>query len=84
MENNQEHYIVIAKWQADLEGDVDILAVEHTVEKAREVFGKRLEKERAFAEEHGFEVYTDDDLNFDAGLPGHYADGHIHLYVQMV
>lgn len=84
MKNEDNHYVVILKWTADLESDVNILAVTHTEEEARGTFEERLVSERAFSEEQGFEIYTDKDLDFDAGLSGHYSEGHTHLYVQKV
>lgn len=78
------HYIVILDWaENDAEG-VDIIGVTHSLGEAKEMLNAQLIAERAFAEEHGYEIYEDLETLFDAGESGYYAASHTKLYIQEV
>ena len=80
------HYVVVCDWEADriCEGGVEIKAVAHTLEEAKEIFAEEVANEKKFAEGNGWEVLTDTDTEFDAGHFGYYNQEHTHLYIEEV
>ena len=81
-----KHYVVLLDWAIDdcCETGISILAVTHTLEEAKEVFAKHIDEERANAESRGWEIYTNEDTDFDSGHFGYYLADHIHLYIEEV
>lgn len=81
-----KHYVILCDWAVDhmCESGVDITAVTHTLEEAKEIFAKAVVDEKQYAEENGWEIFTDDDTEFDAGQFGYYAAEHSHFYIQEV
>ena len=78
------HYVIVLDWaENDAEG-VDIIAVKHTIEEAKEVFNEKLAEEKAYAIEREYEIYDETDTSFDAGESGYYAASHTTLYIQGV
>jgi hypothetical protein len=78
------HYVVVLDWaENDAEG-VDIIAVKHTLEEAKVVFNEKLAEEKTYAIEHGYEIYNETSISFDAGESGYYAACHTTLYIQGV
>ena len=83
------HYVVINEWTVDngeIANGVEIIAVCHSEEEAREAFEKRLPEEQDCARDSGWTVYEHDDvaLVFDAGKEGFYDAEHTKLYVESV
>ena len=78
------HYVVILDWATEDCEAVDILAVKHNLEEAKKVFDEALVKERAYAEEHSFEIFEDIDTLFGAGEAGYWSTNHTKLYIQAV
>ena len=79
-----EHFIIINDWSNDYECGVTILGVAHTLEEAKEIFNNCVGDEKNHAEEHGYEIYTDYETDFDAGEDGYYAREHTRVYIQKV
>ena len=79
-----EHYVVIHKWASEYEQGFSILGVVHSLEEAKEIFNKVLTEERAYAKEHDFKIYEDEEFYFDAGEEGYYISNHTHLCVEFV
>ena len=81
-----KHYVVVLDWAADDAGErgVSILGVAHSLPEAKKIFAERIEKERMYADDGNWTVYSDTDTDFDAGEDGDYNDDHTHLYIQEV
>lgn len=81
-----KHYVVICDWAVDTMGEsgVSITAVTHTLDEAKEVFAKAVVDDKKYAEENGWEIFTDTDEEFDAGEEGFYAAEHTHFYIEEV
>ena len=75
------HYVVVLDWAENDDEGVDIIAVAHTYEEAKEIFNEKLIEEKAYAEEQGYEIYNDEVTSFDAGESGYYAARHTSLYI---
>ena len=78
------HYVVINDWATNDAEGVDIIAVKHTLEEAKEIFNKQVTNEKEFAKEHEYEIFEDTDVMFDAGETGYWAAEHTKLYIQGV
>ena len=81
-----KHYVILCDWamdNIDAEG-VEITAVAHSMEEAKEIFAQKVVDEKKYAKDHGWEIYTDTDTEFDAGESGFYASEHTHFYIQVV
>lgn len=81
-----KHYVILCEWAVDhiCDSGVDITAVTHTLEEAKEIFAKVVVDEKKYAEENHWEVLIDTDTEFDAGEFGYYAAEHTHFYIQEV
>lgn len=81
-----KHYVVLCDWSVDrsCESGVDIKAVAHTLEEAKEIFAEEVANEKQYAEENGWDVLTDTDTEFDAGHFGYFNAEHTHLYIEEV
>lgn len=79
-----KHFVVVHDWASDYESGVTIIGVTHTMEEAKEIFNKNLVDEKGYAEEGGFEIYSDCETAFDAGESGHYVKNHTNLYIQTI
>ena len=79
-----KHYVILCDWAVDnmCESGIDIIAVTHTLEEAKEIFAKNVVEEKRYAEENGWEILTDTDTEFDAGHFGYWAAEHTRLYIQ--
>lgn len=80
------HYVILCDWAVDhmCTSGVDITAVTHTLEEAKEIFAKKVVDEKKYAEDNGWEIFTDTDVEFDAGENGSYNAEHAHFYIQEV
>ena len=80
------HYVILLDWATDSmsESGVKVVAVTHTLDEAKCIFAKQVSDEKQYASEHGYEIYTDTDTDFDAGEEGFYAAEHAHLYIETV
>ena len=76
-----KHYVILCDWAANDAEDVSITAVAHTLEEAKEIFAKAVVDEKKYAEENGWEIFEDSDIEFDAGESGFYAAEHAHFYI---
>jgi hypothetical protein len=79
-----KHYIILCDWAANDVESVDITCIVHSLEEAKEILAKAVVDEKKYAEENGWEIYKDLDVEFDAGKEGYYAAEHAHLYIQEV
>ena len=82
-----KHYVVLCDWAISndtIANGVDITGVAHSLEEAKEIFAKAVVDEKKYAEEHGWEIYEDSDVCFDAGEEGYYAAEHARFYIQGV
>lgn len=79
-----KHYVILCDWAANDTEGVDITGVAHSLEEAKEIFAKAVVGEKKYAEENGWEIFTDIDVEFDAGEEGYYAAEHARFYIQEV
>jgi hypothetical protein len=79
-----EHYVIINDWATEYENGASILGVVHSLEEAKRIFNEYAAEEKQYAEEHGFEIYEDDEADFDAGEEGFYVSNHTRVYIQGV
>jgi hypothetical protein len=79
-----KHYVIINDWSSQYENGVSILGVAHSLEEAKEIFNQYVAEEKQYAEEHEFEIYNNDDEDFDAGEDGYYVSNHTRVYIQGV
>ena len=79
------HYVIVFDYMLDgMEGNVIILGVAHTLDKAKEIFNENVESEKEYAAENNYEIYNDTDTDFDAGENGRWCENHTHLWIQGV
>jgi hypothetical protein len=80
------HYVILFDWTIDhmSESGIEVVAVTHTLDEAKSIFAKRVSDEKQYAFDHGYEIYTDTDTEFDAGEDGFYAAEHAHFYIETV
>ena len=81
-----KHYVVVYNYAIDsiCETGLEIIAVKHTLEEAKEIFAERVVEERKYAKENGWEIICDDDTEFDAGEEGNYNAEHSCLFIKEV
>lgn len=79
-----KHYVVVLDWAVEDDEGVSILGVTHTLEEAKEIFAANLPEQKGYTEEYGYEVYTDTDTEYDAGVSGEWRMEHTALYIQGV
>jgi hypothetical protein len=78
------HYVVVHDWAVEEDEGVTILGVTHTYEDAKAIFNKHRLDELHFAEEHEYDIETDENDRFDAGVMGYWRTEHTTLYIQGV
>ena len=81
------HYVILFDWAVDngeVANGIEIVAVVHTLEEAKEIFAEKVVDEKEYAEENGYKIFTDTDTEFDAGEEGYYAAEHAHFWIQEV
>ena len=79
-----EHYVIINSWANEYENGVTILGVAHSIKEAESIFNEFLMDEKNYAEEHGWEIFEDSEVEFDAGENGYHASNHTRLYIQAI
>lgn len=79
-----KHYVVILDWAANDAEGVNILGVTHTFDDAKEIFNQHIEEEKQLAEDYGYDIETDDEAEFDAGIMGSWYTDHTTLYIKEV
>ena len=76
-------YVVLARWCVEFENATCICGVYTNEEKAKAKLKERVDvEERDYAEEHGWTIYEDTDLCFDAGLDGEYCMNNICVSIE--
>lgn len=78
------HYVVVLDWAVEDDEAVTILGVTHTFEDAKKIFDEYLPEQKGYTEEYGYEVYTDEDAIYEAGISGEWRTEHTALYIQGV
>lgn len=78
------HYVVVLDWAVEDDESVVILGVTHTLEDAKEIFNNNLPEQKMYTEEYGYEVYSDTDILYEAGVSGYWRTEHTALYIQEV
>lgn len=78
------HYVVVLDWAVEDDEAVTILGVTHTLEDAKKIFNENLPEQKGYTDEYGYEVYTDTDVMYEAGVSGEWRKEHIALYIQGV
>lgn len=78
------HYVIVHDWAVEEEEGVSILGVVHTYNEARRIFDRKRRDELQYAEENGYDIDTDKDDKFDAGVMGEWRMEHTTLYIQGV
>lgn len=81
-----KHYVILSDWAVDhiCDSGIDVHGVVHTLEEAKEIFAVAVLTEKEYANENGWDILTDSDVEFDAGRFGSYSSDHAHLYIQEV
>ena len=79
-----KHYVVVLDWAVEDDEAVTILGVTHTLEEAKKIFDENLPEQKGYTEEYGYEVYTDTDVMYEAGMSGEWRMEHTALYIQEV
>ena len=79
-----EHYVVVIDWTSECDNGCNVLGVTHSLEKAKEIFKDAVETERDLAENNGWTIYEDCDVEFDAGEDGCYVNNHSRVFIQGV
>ena len=79
-----KHYVIILDWAANDECGVEILGVGDTYDEAKEIFNQHLAEEKQFAENNGYDIETDTENEFDAGVMGSWNTDHTTLYIKEV
>jgi hypothetical protein len=81
-----KHYVILCDWAVDSMSDrgINIIAVTHTFEEAVAIFVEKVAEEKKYAEDNGWEIFSDTGVEFDAGVEGYYAAEHTRLYIQIV
>lgn len=81
-----KHYVILCDSAVDNMGydETHVTEVVHTMEEAKQIFARVVVDEKQYAEEHGWEIFTDTDEEFDAGEEGFYASEHTHIYIEEV
>jgi hypothetical protein len=79
-----KHYLIINEWATEDDNGFSVIGVAHSLEEAKELFDKKLEEEKAYAKENGFEIYEDKETIFDAGEDGYYTNNHTVLRIDEV
>lgn len=79
----EKHYVVVLEWSHDEACDegIEVLAVTHTLERAKRIFAEHIAEERQYAEENHWDILVDTDVEFDAAKIGYYIVDHTHLYI---
>lgn len=78
------HYVVVLEWSTDGDCGSNVIGVKHSLEDAKKLFNETAAEEREWAIDHGWIIYEDIDVSFDAGEHGMYSDNHSRLYIQGV
>ena len=58
-----KHYVIIHEWANDYEYGVSVLGVAHSLEEAKEIFNNSVDDEKKYADEHGYEIFEDNQVN---------------------
>ena len=78
------HYVIVLDWATEDDSSVDIVGVFHSLDYAKEKFEKYVVEEKQLARDNGYDIETDNEMIFDAGIMGYWRDNHITLYIQGV
>lgn len=78
-----KHYVVIFDWAAEkiCSSGIEISGVTHSLEEAKAILASASADEREYAKEHGYTIYADTNVEFDAGEDGYYEAEHAHFYI---
>ena len=81
-----KHYVILCDWAVENQGaqGINVSGVAHSLNEAKEIFAKAVVDEKKYAEENGWKIYVDSDVEFDAGEDGYYASEHAHFYIEEV
>lgn len=78
------HFVVVIDWTSEGDNGCNVLGVEHSLEKAKEIFKDAVEAELDIAANNGWTIYEHNDCEFDAGEDGCCADNHSRIFIQEV
>lgn len=76
IETQKTHYVIINDWAEDLAQSSKILEIAHSFEEAKEKIIPHIQLEKAYAEERGYTIFEENEILFDAGKEGYYAEHH--------
>ena len=81
-----KHYVVLCDWAVDHMSahGISVTGVAHSLEEAKEIFAKGVIDEKKYSEAHGWTIYENSDMEFDAGEEGYYEAEHAHFYIEEV
>lgn len=79
-----KHYVVILDWAGNDDEGVRIFGITHTLDKAKKIFAEQITQEREIADQNGWVVETDTDVQFEAYEDGYHAIAHSKLYIEEV
>lgn len=79
-----KHFVVLNDWAFDGESDVEVVAVRHSLEEAKEAFAARKQEELDFASTENLTIGSDEETEFEAYRDGAYSDCFTYLWIQEV
>ena len=81
-----KHYVILNDSAIDGVGydETHVTAVTHSLEEAKKILAEKSVEDKEYAYEHGWEIFVDNDEEFDAGEYGNYAAEHTHFYIEEV
>ena len=79
-----KHFVVLNDWAFDGESDLEVVAVCHSIEEAKEALADRKQEELDFASTENLTIGSDEDTEFEAYREGAYMDCFTYLWIQEV
>ena len=77
-----KHWVIVAEWCLDYQGDFSVVGVYHTFKEAQKAFKKRVDTDdRIFANQSGYKIFEDSPTTFDSGMDGYYCEDHISVKI---
>lgn len=76
-----KHYVVVNDWAIGTERKVEIVAVAHSMEKAKKFLNVKKEERKALVIEKGYIVSENTDTKYEARGNGLWVSDHIVLYI---
>ena len=79
-----KHFVVLNDWAFDGESDIEVVAVRHSLEEAKEALAERKQEELDFASTENLTIGSDEETEFEAYREGAYIDCFTYLWIKEV